>query len=268
MKLSDLSMPAGARVDVIVRAKNGHEITERCIDSILANTPVEQYRLILVDDGSKPALELGADITIRRSESGGAVSATNLGLSVALLDQSAAYALVLDNDTRIPEGDTGWLGRMVAELEQGGPMCGAIGATTNFANPPQHALTAPQTYTASWKSERAGTSGEKENPDVPWFVSFAVLLRKSAIRAVGMWDTRYEPGNYEDTDYSIALRAAGYSLRVARSVYIHHDGHQTFREDLQRLLNENGRKFLEKWGTGRLFDMGIIPKQRLAEMLR
>lgn len=266
MKFPILTAPEGTVVDIIIRAKNGHAMTEACIGSILENTPEDLYRIILADDGSDPPQDAAfADFVVRSAETRGAVTATNLGLAVALTTDSQ-YVLVLDNDTRIPDGDTGWLDRFVAELELGGPKTACVGATTNFANPPQHALSAPPTYTADWSDDQ-GRSGIKANPAVPWFVSFAVLFRKDVLARVGAWDERYNPGNWEDTDYAVALRTAGYEIRVARSVYIHHDGHQTFREDLQRLLQENGRKFYAKWGVGRLFDLGFVQPEQLKGML-
>ena len=266
MKIPDLSAPDGTLVDIIVRARNGHELTRACLDSIFANTPRERFHLILVDDGSEPPLEEPrVDWIVRSRVPSGAVTATNLGLSVALSRQDAAYVLVLDNDTRIPQGDTGWLGRMVAELEQGGPKTACVGATTGFANPPQHILTAPQTYATDWQDGQR--RGLKANPPVVWFVSFAALFRKSVLREIGPWDEQYNPGNWEDTDYAVQLRTSGYEIRVARSVYIHHEGHQTFREDLRRLLQENRSKFHQKWGIGRLFDLGIVNREQLRQAL-
>lgn len=268
MKFPDLAAPSGAKVDVIVRAKNGHEMTAACLRSIVDHTPPDLFRLILVDDGSDPPLDVDmADLHVRSSESRGAVTATNLGLSVSLAQPDGDYVLILDNDTEIPRGDTGWLGRMIAELEQGGPQTACVGATTNFANPPQHILAAPQTYTADWSDETGERKGQRLNPAVPWFVSFAVLFRKRVIAQLGLWDERYNPGNWEDTDYAIQCRLAGYEIRVARSVYIHHHGHQTFRDDLKRLLDENGRKFHAKWGIGRLFDLGMIAPEKFKAAL-
>lgn len=252
-------------VDIVIRAKNGHDLTATCIRSIKQATPDGTYRIILVDDGSDTAYDrMGQDYTVSVAVSRGAVSATNLGLQVALaLDGD--YVMVLDNDTRVPHGDTTWLSRMIAELERY-PDTACVGATTNYANPPQHIMACPQTYTADWGDEAKG--GMKDNPPVVWFVSFACLLRKDAVRRVGLWDERYNPGNWEDTDYAVQLRQAGYQVRVAHSVYIHHDGHKTFSGKLKELLAVNGKKFREKWGLGLLYDMGFVTKAELMKEAR
>ncbi len=119
----------------------------------------------------------------------------------------------------------------------------------------------PQTYTGDWEN------GKKENPSVIWFISFAVLFHKRVLRELGFWDERYNPGNWEDTDYSVLLRQNGYDIRVARSVYIHHVGSQTFSNDLQDLLIANQAKFVEKWGQGKLWDLGYFSNAEIFQGL-
>jgi GT2 family glycosyltransferase len=242
-------------VDIIIRAKNGHDYVKALVDSIRANTEDGSYRILLVDDGSDPRLDVDAlkpDAYARHISPRGAVSATNSGLGLSLTYTDSPYILIMDNDTQVPSGDSTWLSRFIAELEDSGPKTACVGATTNLANPPQHILTVPQTYTGDWKS------GSKTNPEAVWFVSFCVLFRKSVIRKLGYWDQRFDPGNWEDTDYAVACREAGYSIRVARSVYVHHHGHKTFADDLKNLLMTNQAKWVDKWGQGKLWDMGYF----------
>lgn len=256
-------------VDIIIRSKNGRELLEKALVSIDRHTHADKYRLIVVDDGSDEALVSQTsgvvDYVVRCDKSHGAVTATNLGLSVSLLHHDSPYVLVADNDIEVPNGDVGWLDRFVREIEDEGETCAAIGATTGMANPPQHILAVPQTYIGNWKSTN-GKCGSAENPPAPWFVSFCVLIRKSAIRQCGLWDERFNPGNWEDTDYAVRLRIAGYTVKVARSVYIHHAGHKTFSDDLQRLLQANYVKMVDKWGIGRLGDLGIVQPDTVARV--
>ena len=246
--------------DIVIRAKGGQDRTATAIRSIRENTPAGTYRLVLVDDGSDPPLECDADVLVRYTPNRGAVTATNIGLAISLLSDESKYVVVMDNDIRVPEGDTGWLERFVAEIEEF-PGTGAIGATTGFANPPQHILAVPVTYLADWHDKNRDRRGSAENPEIAPLVSFCCMMPKDVVRRVGLWDERYNPGNYEDTDYAMTLRARGYAVRVARSVYIHHDGHKTFGDGLSEMLKTNGQKFIEKWGPGRLADMGYISSQ-------
>lgn len=265
------------RVDIIIRARNGHELTEACLRSIQNQTNHDLYRIILCDDGSSPKLDklwhmwpealcMPPDFYLYSTESRGAVSATNMGLALSLSLTDSEFVIVLDNDTEVPFGDDDWLARWIAEMESFGPGTAACGATTDKVSPPQQILGIPPSYTTDWHDENR--SGVKIPDPVPYFISFAVMLRKSAIHACGFWDTRYDPGNWEDVDYSLGLREAGYAIRVARSVYLHHKMHATFGEKMKELLEVNGGKFQEKWGVGRLWDLGILADREMAEMLR
>lgn len=255
-------------VDIVIRCKDGYELTEACINSILANTERQRVRIILSDDGSSDLQKHWdeVDIYVKHRKAHGAVTATNLGLQASLAFSDSEYVMVMDNDTRVPEGDVGWLDRFIAELERY-PDTGCVGATTNYANPPQHILSVPQTYTADWSAED-GSGGVKDNPPSIWFISFCCLLRKGVVRHLGLWDEQYNPGNFEDTDYAVRIREAGLQIRVARSVYIHHEGHKTFSTQLKSLLAENRVKFIRKWGMGRLFDMGLIHPQEVSKVIR
>lgn len=255
-------------VDIIIRAKNGHDMTKACVRSIRDNTSAPDYRIILVDDGSEPAyMPSDADVLVRSSESKGAVTATNLGLAVALQDLSRPYVVILDNDTAIPDGDVTWLERFISALEEDDKIA-CVGATTNYANWPQDILRAPFTYTAEWTDQHDKRKGGKVNPEVPWFVSFGCLLRKQAIAYVGFFDERYNPGNWEDTDYAMQLRTQGWKVKVAQSVYIHHLGSQTFSDKWADLMRVNGERFHAKWGNGRLYDMGMLNRQEMLRVLQ
>jgi len=256
------------KVDAIVRAKNGHDMTKRCVDSIVSTTEGIDVRVVLVDDGSTPALNtvIASDVYVRHRESRGAVSATNSGLAQSFLFDDSEYVLILDNDTEIPKNDPTWLVRMVAELHERGPAAACVGATTTYANRPQHILAVPQTYTGDWTN---GTkSGMKTQPPQIWFVSFAVLFHKRVLRSLGYWDEQYNPGNWEDTDYAMKCRISGYTVHVAQSVFIHHHGSKTFSDNLQNLLAENKAKFINKWGPGRLWDLGLISDRDVSWMLQ
>jgi tetratricopeptide (TPR) repeat protein len=80
------------------------------------------------------------------------------------------------------------------------------------------------------------------------------------VQEVGLLDTRFGLGLFEDDDYCLRIRMAGFRLLWARDVYIHHEGHQTFRsfteEAYQRRMRENERLFREKWDLGRYFGTG------------
>jgi GT2 family glycosyltransferase len=237
------------RVDILVRGWNNLDQTERCIRSVVENTPAPSYQITYVDNGSESWADLEHFMGKRDDQyillpfNHGSVRAINVGLSLALFSDSE-YILLLDNDTEIPAGDTTWLERMISYFDD--PQVGAVGATSDYVSGLQNITNLPQ--------REAGM------PPVvaPWLISFVLMLRKSAVEQVEFFDERFEPGNYEDIDYCLQLRDAGWKCVVADSVFVQHAGSQTFgRMDFDGLLKTNRAKLIEKWSREKLAVMGV-----------
>lgn len=237
------------QVDIIVRAFGNLKLAEKCCNSIRANTPDVPYQLIFIDNGTPPDA-WGACYPIEHEEgtivslpfNHGSVRAINVGLSLALLSD-APYILLLDNDTCVPDGDQYWLERFIGYFDD--PQVGAAGAVTDFCAGPQNI-------------ERLPDRLEGQPPHETVLVSFALMLRKEAVDQVLFFDERYEPGNFEDYDYCLQLREAGWKCVIADSVFIEHEGHATFKNmNLNNLLARNTQKFQDKWGLARLKSLGV-----------
>jgi Glycosyltransferase like family 2 len=97
-----------------------------------------------------------------------------------------------------------------------------------------------------WRDERRGQ----------WFTvsklsGFCLLMKRTVYEAIGGLDERFGLGFFDDDDLAVRARQAGFELAVAHDLFIHHFGSRTFVGsgiDAEKLLNENGRKFAEKWG--------------------
>jgi GT2 family glycosyltransferase len=237
-------------VDIIIPGWDNFELTRRCLDSIRVKQPGVGYRLIYVDGGSARA---GVEALVRDypdvtmvllTENRGFCRAMNCGLGVALFGK-AEFVLWLNNDVAVPTGDDGWLRRWGMHFDD--PRVGAVGAVTD------------RVFGFQRRAEGMGVSVFKT---VPVLIGFALMVRKSAFKQIGFLDERFDPGNYEDFDYSVRLRRAGYTLRVAESVWLHHQMHATMErldgpQVIGSLLTTNRQKFVEKWGAERLAEMGI-----------
>jgi GT2 family glycosyltransferase len=59
-------------------------------------------------------------------------------------------------------------------------------------------------------------------------------------------------GMFEDDDYAMRLRKAGYRIVCLEDVFIHHFGSVSFRlysnETYQEVLEKNRKLYEEKWG--------------------
>lgn len=246
-------------VDILVRGYGNLDATAKLLESIDRDTEGVAYRVTYVDNGS-PLRELTwlmaahpeAQI-VRLPFNHGSVRAINAGLALALLSD-APYVVLFDNDTEIPAGDKLWLKRWISYFQD--PSVGMAGATSNFVSGWQHIEAVPDRYTRDWKGKHG--EGTKKLQRQAVLVSFALMLRKAAVREVGLWDERYEPGNYEDFDYALMARDKGWNAVIAESVYIHHRGHGTFAAmGLNDLLQVNGARIVDKWGKAKLAEMGV-----------
>lgn len=258
--------PDSYLVDILLRGWEGLELTRRLLASLRANTPAELYRVTYVDNGSEimhladllaefPEVQL-----VRLPFNHGSCRALNLGLASANLTD-APFMLLLDNDTEIPAGDREWLARWLSYCDD--PVVGAAGAVTDYVAGAQQAEAVPDRYQREWIV--GAEHGAKDLRPQPLLVSFGMLLRKTAVQQVGLFDERFEPGNCEDYDYSLRLVAAGWKNVVAESVWLHHVGSQTFRRlEFDRLLQTNYRKLVDKWGVQRLAELGVSVRARPA----
>jgi GT2 family glycosyltransferase len=236
-------------VDIIIPGWGNFDLTRRCLNSIRSKQPGVGYRLIYVDDGSDDRAGLLAlvhdcpDVTmVLATEHRGFCRAMNLGLAVALFGQ-AEYVLWLNNDVAVPIGDDGWLRRWGMHFDD--PRVGAVGAMTDRVFGLQN---------------RKKTDGWVGPIEAPLLVGFGMMVHKAAFNQVGFLDERFDPGNFEDFDYSVRLRRAGWTLRIAGDVWLHHEMHATLDKlnvPLDALLENNRQKFVEKWGAETLAEMGI-----------
>lgn len=234
------------RVDIVIVGWNKFELTRACLESIRENTPPDRYRIIYVDNGSRfPGFDaLIADypdvVSVRLNENTGFPHGANVGLALSLVNDGD-YVVLMNNDVEIPEGHDSWLERWSARMTH--PKIGAVGAVSDRVFGFQRR-----------EREIPGTFAQQ----VPALIFFAVMLRKDAVRKVGLLDERFTPGNYEDFDYSVRLTRANWTMAVAEDVWLHHRMHASHEGlDLKSILETNQRKFIDKWGADVARSVGV-----------
>ncbi|MGB6984858.1 MAG: glycosyltransferase, partial [Candidatus Aquilonibacter sp.] len=90
-------------------------------------------------------------------------------------------------------------------------------------------------------------------------IGFCWCISREVLEQVGALDERYAVGNFEDDDYCMRVRAAGYWIYVCDDVFIHHFGSRSFvanNVDYMATMNENWARFAKKWGMS-----GPLPVQ-------
>jgi GT2 family glycosyltransferase len=226
--------PAGTDGDlvvVVVLSFNKREDTLRCLESV-GRMRYRPREVVLVDNGSTDgtadavALAHPGVHQVRSPVNLGAAGGRNLGLRYAERFPYA-YLLFLDDDAVADE-------RLAEEL-----VAALRGdAAAGLATPKAYRAGAPGVIaSAGGMHVRLGrgliVDVGRGQPDAGQFdrttlvescVGFAVLARRAVLEATGGFDEAFNPYGWEEVDFSLRARAAGYAIRYAPRAVVHHAG--------------------------------------------
>jgi GT2 family glycosyltransferase len=225
-----------------------------CIASVLENTDYPNYELILIDNAStdgvrEEAERLARDVPTIRT----ILNDTNLGFgpgnNQGMRNATGDIIVLLNNDTMVPRG---WLTRLAHHLQD--PALGLIGPGTNRACNEAQLDFPYQTYAEYQNVARTqGLRFAGVRIPIRMPMMFCTAFRRDVMDTVGFLDERYETGMFEDEDYAIRVRAAGYNVAWTPEVYVHHAYHASIGKllptgEYMRLVQQNRQRFEEKWG--------------------
>lgn len=244
---SVVQRPAGRqikRVAIVVPTWNNRELLRNCLSS-LKNTNYAWYKVIVVDNGSTdgsfelmnrefPNVEV---VRLQRNE--GFSAGVNVGMRLALERYNVDYIVILNDDTFIVRDN--WLLHMinVAEMD---PTIGIVNC--RFLRPdgqpqPMGLRLLPGIYIDTIfgmpllgrNQEQSASVHETDSAGGACFI-----LKRSLINGIGFLDEGYSPVYFEDVDYGLRARKAGFKLVHDGEVSIIHIGSATSRKLPNRYL--------------------------------
>jgi GT2 family glycosyltransferase len=243
------------RASIVVLCYNGLEVATRaCLESIVANTPADSYELIVVDnastDGTSDYLAAfaaqHANVRLQlNSTNKGYAAGNNDGIKLA----KGQYVILLNNDTLVPNG---WLDRLLS-LFNGHPDIGLVGPVTNSAGNEQRIEL--EGLNEKNFEEIAGAYANRQRG--VWFTTdklgfFCVAMRRTLYENIGLLDEAFGIGMFEDDDYCVRVKKAGFSLVVVEDCFVYHKGSVSFKKltasDYIEIFKRNRHYFFEKHG--------------------
>ncbi|MDD3761407.1 MAG: glycosyltransferase [Acidithiobacillus sp.] len=211
--------PNNASVSIIIPTRNGLEYLRPCISSILEKTSYPNFEIIVVDNGSDaPDLlayleQISGDHRVRvlRYPAPFNYSAIN---NFAVKQSGADVVVLLNNDTEVISGD--WLDEMVSHALR--PDVGAVGAKLLYEDGTvQHGgvILGLGGYAAhshrGFPGDHPGQSGRLWlAQDYAAVTAACLAIARSKYWEVSGLDEEHFPVAYNDVDFCLRLRQAGY----------------------------------------------------------
>ena len=238
-------------VSIVTLSWNAPAFTMKALESIRTHT-AEPYEVIVVDNGSEQET-LDALATIDDPHVKIVYNKTNRGFAGGCNDGIAHangdYVILLNNDVIVTPG---W----------------ADGLVDAFRRIPGLAISAPRSNLVAG-DQQLGEVSYRDEAEMQVFaldrrrvfaesgyitdraIGFCWCISRVALEQIGGLDERYAVGNFEDDDYCMRVRAAGYWIYVCDDVFIHHFGSRSFAAnnvDYTATMNANWERFSKKWG--------------------
>ena len=246
------------RASIIIVTFDGLPFTRLCLESLLSSRVSPEsadFEVIVVDNGSTDGTvhylqEVSRrDGRVRMEANGsnaGFGAATNQGVALA----RGRVLVLLNNDTIVPVDS---IDRLVNHLADAG--VGLVGAVTNRAGNEAEVEVPYRTCGGLFRFARKRHEAHAgERFDLRTAILFCAALRREVWDAVGPLDERFEIGLFEDDDYAMRVRQAGYGVMGAEDVFVHHFGQASIGRlgptgQYGELFHANRVRWEQKWGV-------------------
>jgi GT2 family glycosyltransferase len=240
------------KVTIIILTWNGLTYTRRCLETLAGTIDSLNCDVLVVDNGSSDGtleyLRSFPWIRVIANESNlGFVRGNNIGIRAA---DPRSDLLLLNNDIEIEQRD--WLQQMEATAYSD-PKIGIVGCRLRDRNGNlQHVGTfiLPDTY---WGQQIGG--GEKDiqqynaDREVEGIIFACAYIKRDVIDRIGPLDEDYF-SYFEDTDYCLKARAAGFRTMCcggATLTHLEHASTQVNRVSHNAMFSRSQTVFRKKW---------------------
>lgn len=256
---------------IIIVTYNSEKFVDGLMRAVLDHTQYPSIEVIVYDNASPDGTVTraqrfaGEDARVRvvaSEKNWGFAGGNNRAAELA----SGEFLVFLNADT-IPA--PGWLSRLLAALQQD-PRGGLVASATNYS--------ANESKVNYWYDDYAGMLEfaheravlcARQTFDLQVAAFYCVAIRRTLWEELGGLDEQYGVGMFEDDDYSLRVRQAGYRVLCAEDSFVHHFGGGSFlqlaTDESRRLFEQNRDRFETKWRrkwTPHSVRPGVLPLEQ------
>jgi len=218
------------KIFVIILNWNNQKDTYECIESF-ENNDYPNYRIVIVDNGSENKLKINnPNIKIIYNQNNlGYAGGNNVGIKYALKN-NADYILLLNNDTLV---DDNFLTKLI-EVGESNPKFGIIGPKIYFAEDKNKLWSTGGKI--NWLYNKAIMRGyneidnkqydEPKTQKTDFITGCCLLIKKEVINKISLIPEDYFL-YYEDIDWCLKTKKAGFKCVFAPEAQIYHKGSQS-----------------------------------------
>ena len=218
------------KVAIIIVNWKQYELTKSCL-STLKSSKFNDFQIILIDNESnqKELNDLKNQFdqvkTFTSEKNLGFTGANNIGINYAIKNQFE-YVMLLNNDTEI---DKNFINPLLEALQKYNKLGAVQPVIMNFYQN-------KKVWNAGGNLNKffGYTSVIKKpkyiNRKIDWITGCCILIKTVVIKKVGLLDENFF-AYYEDVDWSIRIKKAGYDLAVVKSSLIYHHGSKASKNE-------------------------------------
>ena len=218
------------KVAIIIVNWKQYELTKSCL-STLKSSKFNDFQIILIDNESnqKDLKNLKNQFdqvkTFTSEKNLGFTGANNIGINYAIKNQFE-YVMLLNNDTEI---DKNFINPLLEAFQKYNKLGAVQPVIMNFYQN-------KKVWNAGGNLNKffGYTSVIKKpkyiNRKIDWITGCCILIKTVVIKKVGLLDENFF-AYYEDVDWSIRIKKAGYDLAVVKSSLIYHHGSKASKNE-------------------------------------
>ena len=229
-----------SRADIIMPIYHNVDVTINAIESLL-NYTNGQINLILINDGAdkdvrayiRRIMKVWTNITyIENKKPLGWTKSVNMGMAKSTMP----VMVVMNNDIEIPVNMSFWLDRICSMFKLD-PHLGGVCTLSDYVMGLQN-----MSYNKSILMREHYTK---------LMIGFFFAIKREVYEKIGGLDELFGTSGNDDLDYSIRISEAGYKMKVARDIFIHHVGSCSLKmvnDNLEEMDKESRKVLVAKWG--------------------